>query len=338
MKAITTRPGTGDYDVILEAPFPIIEIMRWKPRDNEIFLKSWFTLDNRRLYCLQRTAVALWPRRAAIPVQVMYAAPEGAFRKSDSSTAGRSVSIGHSLKNLTDKWDWRQAIKAEHLDAAEGLARVDDARETVKDLLDAPAPPSMLELLLRAPKAAAPALAPESSCLSKPAQMELDSPSTRSPSTPRSAAGASGASVSESDDKKGSPSSHGMGAAATLGALLVGTWENDDYEAYEVKAIAKDSWSCSRKDNSGTGGKQIVLWYDDKTDAVCWGKSWTLFADASALRQQPDELRWYAGNDTQMQWPRFTWWKVQQDMKGSKLQRKQQQSYGKSAAKNKKGK
>jgi hypothetical protein len=338
IKAITTRPGTDSYDVILEAPFPVIEIMRWRPRDSENTQKNWFTLDNRRLYCLQRAAVALWPRRAAISVEVLYAAPEGALRKSDSSTAGRSVGIGHSLKTLTDQWSWREAMTAEHQIAAECLANADDARATVKDLSDAPARPSMLDLFLHA--------APTGRSVAAKLSEETSDSSTRGPSTPRSAGGGS-ASVSDDMSPISAPTQVGKRApnfqlpppAATLGELLVGMWENEAYEAYEVKAVTANSWSCSRKDVGSSAAKQITLWYDEKSDAVCWGNSWSMFADASALRKQSDELRWFSGSDTAMQRARFTWWKAQDSTKASKPQRKQQQLHhrGKSTgdAKNK---
>jgi hypothetical protein len=88
MNMICEFPADGkDFDLILKAPFPNIEILRWEPphcRDREAIdkddltkfdqiwkqlavssihndsllsqAKNWYTLDNRRLYCLQRMA------------------------------------------------------------------------------------------------------------------------------------------------------------------------------------------------------------------------------------------------------------------------------------------
>jgi len=115
IRQIKTQPGIGDYDIILDAPFPNIEIIRWYQRDelsSEFDADHWFTLDNRRLYCLQRVAASLWPQRVAAVVELLYSAPDSAKRKDDSTTAGRIVSIGHNARMLTGCWDWRSEAGA----------------------------------------------------------------------------------------------------------------------------------------------------------------------------------------------------------------------------------
>jgi len=127
IEAIRPRPGTEDYDIVLEAPFPNIEILRWHqkgPGSADPDVNHWFTLDNRRLYCLQRVAVAYWPRRVGATVEVLYNATDGIWRKDDSSTAGCSVSIGHSLKAIVARWSWRdEAGRARTTDAG-GLRKL----------------------------------------------------------------------------------------------------------------------------------------------------------------------------------------------------------------------
>lgn len=152
---ITSKPGTGDYDVILEAPFPNIEIIRWhvprnskEPRDAD----HWFTLDNRRLYCLQRAAVAHWPRRVAVVVDLLYSDVGTALKKFDSATRGQVVTIGHSVKGPTiARWDWLWEIPSAA--AGEELAlqaiKKDDSRAHAGALCDAAEEPaSLLDLAL----------------------------------------------------------------------------------------------------------------------------------------------------------------------------------------------
>lgn len=113
IRQIKVKPGTGDYDVILDAPFPNIEIVRWYQKDSdhkEPDTDHWFTLDNRRLYCLQRVAASLWPQRVAAVVELLYTVPASVNRKDDSSTAGRQVNIGHNGKTLFDSWNWRESV------------------------------------------------------------------------------------------------------------------------------------------------------------------------------------------------------------------------------------
>jgi len=112
---ISTAPNLFALHLIRRSPFPNIEIIRWYQRDelsSEFDADHWFTLDNRRLYCLQRVAASLWPQRVAAVVELLYSAPDSAKRKDDSTTAGRIVSIGHNARMLTGCWDWRSEAGA----------------------------------------------------------------------------------------------------------------------------------------------------------------------------------------------------------------------------------
>jgi len=156
---IQERPGAGSYDVVLQFPFPAIEIVRWcaPPHEKAVTSDSidnseevlggdhWFTLDNRRLYCLQRAAAACWPRRVAIAVEILYASRGSVKRKCDTTTCGRSVTIAHSIRDQPiSRWDWRSEVqcraKATDCAVCRALETIlcDDEKPTVSDLLDLP--------------------------------------------------------------------------------------------------------------------------------------------------------------------------------------------------------
>lgn len=166
---IYRAPGMADYDVILKFPFPAIEIIRWHAHPREDASASelvdtsgevadgdhWFTLDNRRLYCLQRAAAACWPRRAAIAVEILYASPGSVRRKCDTTTYGRSVTIAPTVHvSPTSRWNWRVEVQSSQqvglgvccATAADVAASrialdailADDAKPTVDALLDLP--------------------------------------------------------------------------------------------------------------------------------------------------------------------------------------------------------
>eukprot|EP00929_Paragymnodinium_shiwhaense_P016359 TRINITY_DN12466_c0_g1_i1.p1 TRINITY_DN12466_c0_g1~~TRINITY_DN12466_c0_g1_i1.p1 ORF type:complete len:391 (+),score=71.08 TRINITY_DN12466_c0_g1_i1:85-1257(+) len=313
IKQIRTRPGSGEYDVILEAPFPVIEVMRWRPHrtttdESERDSKHWFTLDNRRLYCLQRAAVELWPQRVAVAVDANYAAPEGALRKSDSTSAGRSVGIGHSLKNLVDRWDWRvvvESLSAKGVDAALAQQGVlsDDGKGSIGELQDAPAPPSMLDLFMQGiPISDNGANGLDTAANRNKCGLGSEG-STTDPLTPRKPP-----SVGNSDED-GSASMDGASQHYWCGApALAGVWYDNKGQSYEIQNSGKDLWSCWRWDVEGNS-KKSTLWYDPKTDAVSWGDSWSYWTYAKALQEGAQEVPWYGRDDDGMQRPRFVWWK-----------------------------
>jgi len=144
IKEIKAMPGVGDYDVILHAPFPTIEIIRWSPNGRRSGGPAhWFSYDNRRLYCLQRKAAEYWPKRVGAIVEVLYA-DSGAIRKKlDSQTGGLSVNIGHAfaMAGELEQWAWHEAVQ-EHGPSKEAEAAIatDDAKVSVHDLMEAPAP------------------------------------------------------------------------------------------------------------------------------------------------------------------------------------------------------
>eukprot|EP00490_Sorites_sp_Unknown_P023171 CAMPEP_0114651944 /NCGR_PEP_ID=MMETSP0191-20121206/8676_1 /TAXON_ID=126664 /ORGANISM="Sorites sp." /LENGTH=368 /DNA_ID=CAMNT_0001866317 /DNA_START=86 /DNA_END=1192 /DNA_ORIENTATION=- len=146
---IQLNPSDGkDFDLILKAPFPNIEILRWQPPhcgDREA--KNWFTLDNRRLYCLQRMAAEHWPKRVGAVVDILYADTGRVRKKYDSSTQGRSVTISPSVKvPALRRWDWRVQIAQSQLVDPDEVAKAmeavnrDCAKPSVQDLCDVPGP------------------------------------------------------------------------------------------------------------------------------------------------------------------------------------------------------
>jgi len=299
IEAIKERPGTGPYDVILEAPFDKIGIVRWHSRDRGSNREwNWFASDNRRLYCLQRVAAALWPRRVGIEVEALYAIPEGDLRKSDSSTGGRAVGIGHSLKALTGSWNWRDSLNVDQesgilCETASQLVSDDEDKSKAIELLDAPAAPSMLKMFLQAVASGA------------GADVAV---SPASPSMPRD-------NVSEDSTKASTPRSVFFGQAPSSCKVAVemawwksleGTWEDEKGDVCEVKPGAMNCWTCTYIGKSRTKKSHIV--YDQAHDTIWWGSAWTYWADVCASGGGQDgSIWWFAENDYKMRNPRFRW-------------------------------
>jgi len=146
-------PGHGDYDIILEVPFPSIEIIRWSEYGRSAGGEDhWFSFDNRRLYCLQRVAAEYWPKRVGVIVEVLYADSGTIRKKLDSRTHGLSVSIGHAFaaEDELQQWVWRQAVLARSPPGcfaleAEAAVSADDSKASVCELTDATAGPSSFQ-------------------------------------------------------------------------------------------------------------------------------------------------------------------------------------------------
>eukprot|EP00448_Togula_jolla_P016767 CAMPEP_0170575072 /NCGR_PEP_ID=MMETSP0224-20130122/3656_1 /TAXON_ID=285029 /ORGANISM="Togula jolla, Strain CCCM 725" /LENGTH=310 /DNA_ID=CAMNT_0010897807 /DNA_START=12 /DNA_END=940 /DNA_ORIENTATION=- len=121
-------PMSGDGWWLLRPPFPEIEVIQWrcKLRDEDGALKlddqgmelygarEWYTLDNRRLYCLQRAACRYWPAEVRCIVTIIRQ-EEGSsreFRKFRTPDLGRSVRIGHRDSTELPRWSWRREVGA----------------------------------------------------------------------------------------------------------------------------------------------------------------------------------------------------------------------------------
>lgn len=155
------------YQVLLKAPFPPIEIIRWRPKLREedgtklldedgtsiLGEPCWFTFDNRRLYCLQAAAVKHWPCHTAAIVHVMHDLPlsKCAPKKFQTTDLGCSVRISRRFDVVPPAvWNWTQAVAAAGCSPDElqrTLASIlqDAAKEEWSELLDVP--PNVMELL-----------------------------------------------------------------------------------------------------------------------------------------------------------------------------------------------
>lgn len=123
--------GEGDPQWRLEAPFPAIEVVRWrcKIRDErtgrpkvdeatglEMYDPEdhWFTLDNRRLYCLQVAAASVYPETCSVEVlQIPPGPPERMreLRKFRTLDSGRSIMIGSRVDGVPFKqWSWEAKV------------------------------------------------------------------------------------------------------------------------------------------------------------------------------------------------------------------------------------
>eukprot|EP00931_Biecheleriopsis_adriatica_P030990 TRINITY_DN1820_c0_g2_i1.p1 TRINITY_DN1820_c0_g2~~TRINITY_DN1820_c0_g2_i1.p1 ORF type:complete len:565 (+),score=161.68 TRINITY_DN1820_c0_g2_i1:58-1752(+) len=147
------------YDLLLRAPFPPIEIIRWWPKlreeDGETLVDEhgktilgepcWFTFDNRRLYCLQAAAAKHWPARIAAVVHIMHDLPlsKCAPKKFRTTDLGCSVRISRRYDpEPTAIWNWMEASEysegSEESTEAMGTVSADASKEHWSELLDVP--------------------------------------------------------------------------------------------------------------------------------------------------------------------------------------------------------
>lgn len=146
---MTDSPIEG-YDCCIIAPFPPIEIVRWRPRvhhddgayeyneegSTTLGEETWYTLDNRRLVCLQRKAAEVWPKVACMAVVVLDELPkQSAARKFRSLDYGKSVRIGHRFQS-EEYWLWSwvettQQQKASPADVLRALEMCKTDKDTV---------------------------------------------------------------------------------------------------------------------------------------------------------------------------------------------------------------
>eukprot|EP00746_Dinoflagellata_sp_MGD_P134021 gnl/MRDRNA2_/MRDRNA2_67827_c0_seq1.p1 gnl/MRDRNA2_/MRDRNA2_67827_c0~~gnl/MRDRNA2_/MRDRNA2_67827_c0_seq1.p1 ORF type:complete len:629 (+),score=117.23 gnl/MRDRNA2_/MRDRNA2_67827_c0_seq1:71-1957(+) len=118
----------GSERSFIKAPFPDIEVVCWRPKlrnADGVAVKDakgkqtwgeerWFTLDNRRLHCLQKAAIKAWPRACCIAVKVIDAVGNDRqeLRKFRTTTEGATISIGRSKDAPEDvvTWDWQMEL------------------------------------------------------------------------------------------------------------------------------------------------------------------------------------------------------------------------------------
>mmetsp|Transcript_103515 Transcript_103515/g.200560 ORF Transcript_103515/g.200560 Transcript_103515/m.200560 type:complete len:482 (+) Transcript_103515:68-1513(+) len=316
IKEITSLPGTAGYDVILRAPFPDIEIIRWEaPRHQHLSTDSpclacqrekcdrcqhWFTLDNRRLYCLQRVALTLWPRRVAVAVDLLYADPGRIWKKYDSVTYGQTVSIGHTSKGpAVEHWDWQKRVKASASSSAHAVGsslsdvqvawrciEKDDKKQKTDDLENAPQEEgSSLMALVHSDAPIEEALKssiPAIGCV-----------------TPSTVASSEDSDFAEAELP---PSPQELMLLAVKKGLS-SQWRGGMGETYQFVFNKEKCWSCLRQD--AVGCKTFTVFFDGYKGVIWWGTARAYFFNASEVAQQPDRLKMYAAGDSKK--PRFVW-------------------------------
>lgn len=111
---------------LLRPPFPEIEVIQWRcklrkedgsTRTDEMGMelygdREWYTLDNRRLYCLQRAAAKVYPAEVRCAVIVIRQEDGNCreFRKFRTPDLGRTVGIGHRDAEAMPRWSWRKQV------------------------------------------------------------------------------------------------------------------------------------------------------------------------------------------------------------------------------------
>lgn len=135
------RPdGKGEEArLVLEPPFPTMEAVRWAPKlrdgqgkplldENGVprhGAQGIFSVDNRRLYALQRAAVAQFPAQCCVAVHVITDKNEVMrhLKKFRTRTNGLSITISEwngvgrdnaRLFSAMRVWDWRSAVSRAH--------------------------------------------------------------------------------------------------------------------------------------------------------------------------------------------------------------------------------
>eukprot|EP00930_Biecheleria_cincta_P018877 TRINITY_DN14566_c0_g1_i1.p1 TRINITY_DN14566_c0_g1~~TRINITY_DN14566_c0_g1_i1.p1 ORF type:complete len:389 (-),score=89.85 TRINITY_DN14566_c0_g1_i1:299-1465(-) len=299
---IKTEPGKDGYDVVLKAPFPSIEIIRWSQFDTEAteaHANHWFTLDNRRLYCLQRVAASLWPKKCVAHVEVLYATCHGIKRKDTSGTVGRDVAIRHSDKDTeAGHWDWRAAVEAgletglrralrgiteEDIRMAYNFVVCEDEKASTEELSEAPEALSLLNVA-----------DVERAVSFSGTSTEEGSSAAENASTPTSSRG-----TPVVDDSQET--------LAALKAKLEGTWAGKRAETYEVMDSGKPAtWKCIVRRGAHGASKTYTLWYDEESNCISWGLDWSYFADASEFLENSTCVQWY-GKFAKRNKPDFIW-------------------------------
>jgi len=147
--------GLGPEEVLLDPPFPTMEAVRWSPklRDGQgrplldeqggqrRGAEGLFSVDNRRLYVLQRAAVAQYPRRCRVAVSVIVDKAEVMkhLKKFRTRTNGLSITVsewnGVGRDNAREfstmrVWDWRSAVSRAAEAGPEAAAIAAEAADT----------------------------------------------------------------------------------------------------------------------------------------------------------------------------------------------------------------
>lgn len=135
----------GDSWWLLKTPFPEIEVIQWRCKlraedgsmkvdasGNELYgEREWYSLDNRRLYSLQKAAAKLYPKEVRCAVRVIRQEDSNyrEFRKFRTPDLGRTVGIGHREAVEMPRWSWRREVGLPDEPLPVGVAVVKPARK-----------------------------------------------------------------------------------------------------------------------------------------------------------------------------------------------------------------
>lgn len=120
MTVLPPPPGCP-FDGLIVAPFPEIEVLRFRPKcgedlDREERFDGWFSLDNRRLYALQRFATMQFPKLVGVIVMCRVELPSmNALRKFGTTSAGADILVAPKEASSRVKpwtWCWHSAVAA----------------------------------------------------------------------------------------------------------------------------------------------------------------------------------------------------------------------------------
>lgn len=328
---IESLPGNDRYDLILKAPFPLIEVVRWSPKTRtgspELPEWSretgdlWFSFDNRRLCCLQRAAAAMWPKRVGIAVEVLYTRDMNAiWKKCTTTNCGRNVNYGTSTKDAADGvWDWRAeaAQQAAGVDVglrvAASAAVTKDEQSSIEDLVDALSESSSVLRLLQAataestigelPVAVVPA-APANRERSRKNDKQCVTPTTRDGS--EESEQSSGSVQTPRGTEKSAAANPTRGCSPiVVAAEIADVWVGRDLETYTIKPSGHNYWTCMRKDQSGS--KRFTLSFDEYEGRLWWGNTGKFFVEVKGSGKM-DRMMWYCIHDGgRRRRPRFAW-------------------------------
>lgn len=317
---VSTAKGAGPFDVLLKAPFPAIEIARWRAckvcqkHDNPVSslnaeqgTEHWFSMDNRRLYVLQRAATALWPRRVGVAVDVLYAVPDELYETFDSSTCGLLASIGDSgFCTPGTTWNWLAGVTPAHgptnmrqeKSALEQVRHDDMVGELallvaassgtpVSRALEADHNPWVLDGSEHNPQVS---LAPSVTTLG----CKSDSHASENDGAGQ---------VQPRDAEPQRRSSSGVTQA------LEGTWRGTQHETYTVvfqKAGKLQVIGSVTRRREGVS-KSFSITYDRGSGNVSWGANNRFSLVMSEVVEKPKSARWYTTKDSKLA---FEWTKT----------------------------
>jgi len=268
-----------------------------------------------QIILLASGAMDHFPKRVAAEVDILYDSHK-VWRKYDSTTFGRGVSIGHSCKGPeVDFWDW--SMEADSANAVVDIshsaafiaAQKDERRAKVDDLVNAEgnedasggALSSVLAQLARM----------EAQCKQDNAQFRCHTPDA-STAVSEDSRSHSGRYDETSESEVGED---GLVAFSRVCEYLArGPWDgsrDDSYTLYPGKT--EGVWTCWRKDKCATS-KSFTISYDWDYDLIWWGTKGTYFASVAQIVECPWEIKWCCSKDVNMCKPKFTW-RAQADSK-----------------------